>query len=259
MLAEQTIDKLNEMRLYGMSKSFAERHGAPNHQDLSSTEFVGLLVDDEYLYRENLRQKRLLYLAKLKISQATLEGVDYRHSRGLVKSRILSLQNTEWITNCQNILITGPTGVGKSYLACAFGQWACRHGYATLYCRFPRLLGDILSARGQGGYLRHLDRLKKVKLLIIDDFGLSSLTDGERKDFLEVIEDRYMVGSTILASQLPRGEWHTAIGEPTVADAICDRLFHNAHLIELKGESMRKMKAPEENAKNEHPGKERDD
>ena len=157
-----------------------------------------------------------------------------------VKSKVLSLQNNEWIENHQNLLITGPTGVGKSYLACSFGQWVCRHGCSVLYSRWPRLLGDILAARGEGRYLRHLQKLAKVKLLIIDDFGLNSLSDTDRKDFLEIIEDRYTVGSTIITSQLPIKEWHAYIGDPTIADAICDRLFHVSHKFEMKGGSMRK-------------------
>lgn len=240
MIKEQTLRKLNEMRLYGMAKSFEEKSLRPDHKDISFEEFFGLVVDDEYVYRKNMRLRRLLQLAKLKFASACLESIDYQASRGLSKSKIVSLQSNEWLDNHQNILITGPTGVGKSYLACAFGQWACRAGHPVLYDRWPRLLGDILAARGTGNYLRHLQKLAKVKLLIIDDFGLNALNDTDRKDFLEIIEDRYTTGSTIIASQLPVKDWHAYIGDPTIADAICDRLFHVSHKFEMKGGSMRK-------------------
>ena len=225
MIKEQTLSKLNEMGLPGMAKSFEEKSTRPDHKDISFEEFFGLLVDDEYLCRKNLKLARLLQLAKLKYPSACLEGIDYKAARGLLKSKVLSLQNNDWLINQQNILITGPTGVGKSWLACAFGQWACRSGYSTLYCRWPRLLGDVLAAKGEGHYLRHLQKLAKVKLLIIDDFGLNSLTDTDRKDFLEIIEDRYTVGSTIITSQLPIKEWHDYIGNPTIADAILTASF----------------------------------
>jgi DNA replication protein DnaC len=240
MLVEETIHKMNEMKLFAMAKSFSERRSRPDHQDLSTEDFLGLLIDDEYIYRQNTKQTRLLRGAHLKIPSACLEDIDYRHPRGLSKTKIINLQKQDWINNHQNILITGPTGVGKSYLACSFGQWACRNGYTTVYYRWPRLLGDFLAAKGQGNYLKHLQRLAKIHLLIIDDFGLNALTDDDRKDLMEVIEDRYMTRSTIIAGQLPLKDWYEFIGEPTVADAICDRLFHVAHKIELKGGSMRK-------------------
>lgn len=239
MLKKQTLQKLNEMKLYGMAKSLEERTLRPDHKDISSEEFVGLIVDDEYNYRKNQRLRRLLQLAKLKFPSACLEDIDYKPPRGIIKTKLFSLQNGEWIENHQNILITGPTGVGKSYLACAFGQWACRNSHTVSYYRWPRLLGAILASKGEGNYLKHLQKLAKVKLLIIDDFAISTISDIERKDFLEVIEDRYMAGSTIITSQLPVKEWHNYIGDPTIADAICDRLFHVSHKFEIKGGSMR--------------------
>jgi len=228
------------MKFHGMSKSFQERRLKPDHQDLSQDEFIGLLIDDEYLQRQNNRQHRLLQRAKLKISSAALEDIDYQQGRGLLKTRILSLQNNQWLEKHQNILISGPTGVGKSYLACAFGQFACRNNFTVHYSRWPRMLGDILAARGEGNYVKYLQKLTKVDLLIIDDFGLNSLSETDKKDLMEIIEDRYMSGSTIIASQLPIKDWHAFIGDPTLADAVCDRLFHVAHKFELKGGSMRK-------------------
>ena len=236
----QTITKLYEMRLNGMAKSFQERRIKPDHQDLSHEEFIALLVDDEYQHRQNNRQRRLLRMARLKFSSAALENIDYKQNRGITKSKIIGLQNNEWLKKHQNILISGATGVGKSYLACAFGQWACRHGYTVYYSRWPRMLGDILAARGEGTYLKYLQKLAKVNLLIIDDFGLNSLSETDQKDLMEIIEDRYMTGSTIIASQMPIKNWHTFIGDPTIADAVCDRLFHVANKFELGGPSMRK-------------------
>jgi len=237
---EQTISRLNEMKLTGMSQSYQERRIKPDHKDLSFDEFFELVVDDEHLYRKNKRLKRLLKRSRLKISAASLEEIDYRQQRGLLKTNVVNLQNTSWLENHMNILITGATGVGKTYLACAFGNWACRNGFTAAYHRWPRLFGDMLASRGEGGYLKHLRRLEKVDLLIIDDFGLNALSDTDRKDFLEIVEDRYMAGSTIIAGQLPIKDWHEFIGDPTIADAVMDRLLHVSYKFELKGGSMRK-------------------
>jgi len=236
----QTITKMHEMKLHGMARSFQDRRAKPDHQDLSHDDFIGLLIDDEHIQRQNNRQRRLLQMAKLKFSSAALENIDYQQSRGLLKTKIAGLQNSQWLEKHQNILISGATGVGKSYLACAFGQWACRNGFTAHYGRWPRMLGDILAAKGEGNYLKYLQKLTKVNLLIIDDFGINSMSDTDKKDLMEIIEDRYMTGSTIIASQLPVKDWHAFIGDPTIADAVCDRLFHIAHKFELKGGSMRK-------------------
>lgn len=236
----QTMNKLEAMRLRGMARSFETRRVQPDHQELSHEEFVGLLVDDEYMYRHALRQTRLLQTAKLKMPSACLEQIDYRTTRGLAKSKVTALQTTTWITEHQNVLISGATGVGKSYLACAFGQWACRNGYTVYYSRWPRMLGDMLAARGEGNYLKYLQRLARIQVLIMDDFGITPLSDIDKKDLLEIVEDRYMTGSTIMTSQLPFNDWHTSIGDPTIADAVCDRIFHHAYTFELKGGSLRK-------------------
>lgn len=240
MNSDQIIKKLYEMKFIGMARSYEEKINKPGHRDLSFEEFLALLVNDEYLYRKNQRQTRLLQIAKLKFPLACFEEVDYRATRGINKAKLVALQDEGWLTVNQNILITGPTGIGKSYLACAFGQRACRNGHSVYYFRWPRMLGDMHAARGDGTYLKYLNKLCRVNLLIIDDFGINSLNDTDRKDLLEVVEDRYTTGSTIITSQLPVKEWHDFIGDPTIADAVCDRLFHNAHSIEMKGGSMRK-------------------
>ena len=240
MNINQTVSKLNDMKLTGMAKAYQDRRTKPDHKDLSFDEFFGILVDDEHIYRKNKRLKRLLKRAKFKISSACLEEIDYRQQRGLQKTRVVNLQNTSWLENHQNILITGPTGVGKTYLACAFGNWACRNGFTAAYFRWPRLFGDILASKGEGNYLKHLKQLAKTNLLVIDDFGINSLSDNDKKDFLEIVEDRYMAGSTIFTSQLPVKEWHEFIGDPTIADAVMDRILHVSHKFDLKGGSMRK-------------------
>ena len=242
MSQSETIRKMNAMKLFGMVHSLEERLRSGARENLAPEELLALLVDDEYLHRKNNRFQRLLQLAKLRIPYACLEEIDYRHPRGLVKSQVLALQNTEWIDSAKNILISGSTGVGKSYLASAFGQWACRQDYPVLYQRWPRLLEHLYASRGAGSYLKHLGKLARVKVLIIDDFGIQPLNDQQRKDLLEIIEDRYRTSSLVVTSQLPIRDWHEHIGEPTIADAVMDRLLHGAHKFELKGESMRKEK-----------------
>jgi len=239
MLQEQTTQTLNQMRLLGMAKGFAERVGDPKHGELSHAEFTGLLVQDEKDWRDNARLKRLLKNAKLR-QQACLEDVDYKHPRGLTKQVLLELGNAQWVPAGRNVLITGPTGVGKSYLGCALGNLAARSGFTVLYVRAPRLFESLSQARGDGSHLKTLNRIGKVQVLIIDDFLLSPFNDAERKDFLEIVEDRYSTTATVITSQCPTKDWHQAIGDPTLADAICDRLLHNAFRIELKGDSIRK-------------------
>ena len=240
MLHEQTISILNALKLFGMAKGMGERMSDPKHAELSHAEFVGMLVEDERLYRENRRLKSLLKNARLRISDAALEDVDYRHPRGLEKSAVRELSTTRWIEARRNVLITGPTGIGKSYLSCALGNLAARGGFTVLYHRAPRLFELLAQARGDGSHLRLIERLGKAQMLIVDDFLITPLSAQERKDFLEIVEDRYRAGSTVVTSQCPIKEWHGAIGDPTLADAILDRLVHNAYKFALRGETIRR-------------------
>ena len=241
MLNEQTLSTLNALKLFGMAKSFSDKLSHPNIADLSHQEFFGLIVQDEKTYRENLRLKRLLANAKLK-QPAALEDLDYKHPRGLNKQTILELCSQDWIAHHRNVLLTGPTGVGKSYIACALGNFAARQGHTVLYLRAPRLFETLLQTKADGSHLKTLTRLAKVQLLILDDLFLTPLSDPERKDLLEIIEDRHQKAPTVITSQCPTKEWHHIIGEPTIADAILDRLLHHGYKIELKGDSIRKTK-----------------
>jgi len=241
VLNQQTISILHALKLYGMARSFEERLADLNQAALSHDEFVGLLVQDEKLYRDNLRLRRLLKKAKLR-QEASLEDIDYGAPRGLSQQAILELANPEWVPACRNVLVSGPAGVGKTYVACALGNAAARAGYTVLYVRAPRLFESLQQSRGDGSHLKALARLSRVQLLIIDDFLLTPLSDSERRDLLEVIEDRYQTGATIIASQCPVGDWHPNIGDLTLADAVCDRLLHNAYKIEMRGDSMRTRK-----------------
>ena len=241
MLNEQTLTTLNALKLFGMAKSFTDKIAQPNSADLSHPEFFGLIVQDEKTYRDNLRLKRLLLNAKLP-QPACLEDIDYKHPRGLNKQTILELSAQDWIAHHRTVLLTGPTGVGKSYLACALGNFAARLGSTVLYLRAPRLFEILLQAKADGSHLKTLNRLAKVQLLILDDLFLTPLDDPQRNDLLEIIEDRYRKTPTVITSQCPIKNWHPIIGDPTVADAILDRLLHHGYKIELKGESIRKTK-----------------
>jgi DNA replication protein DnaC len=238
MLNQQTISILHSLKLYGMVESFEKRLADTKQASLSHAEFVGLLVQDEKTHRDNLRLRRLLKKAKLR-QEASLEDIDYGASRGLSRQVLLDLSNSQWVDAHRNALIGGPTGIGKTYIACALGNSAARSGYTVLYMRAPRLFETLQQSRGDGSHLKALVKLSRVQLLIIDDFLLNPLSDWERRDLLEIIEDRYQLGATIIASQCPIREWHPNIGDPTLADAICDRLLHNAYRIELRGDSMR--------------------
>jgi DNA replication protein DnaC len=242
MLNEQTFEKLYGMKLAGMAEAMKDQMTRSDMDGLAFEERFAMLVDAQHLWKENKRMKRLLESAKLKLS-ASMEDIDYRAPRGLDKSVVLSLETCEWIRRHRNVIITGPTGVGKTYLACALAHNACREGLGAFYIRSPKLYYTLSIARADGSYARILSKLAKVPVLVLDDLGLAALNDPERRDLLEVIEDRHGCASTIITSQLPVEHWHEVIGDPTIADALLDRLVHNAHRINLKGQSMRKQKA----------------
>jgi len=230
------------MRLHIIADALRDQLQQPSLQELSFEERIAMLVDREWISRENRKLQRRLKAARLK-QQASVEDIDFRHPRGLDKSVMLTLSNCNWIRNHQNVIVTGQTGIGKSYLAEAFAQKACREGFTALYYRVPRLFRDLAIARGDGSYGKLLGKIAKTDLLVVDDWGLSPLNDAERRDFLEIMEDRHGIRSTVITSQYPVAKWHELIGEPTLADAILDRIVHNAHKIILKGESLRKAKA----------------
>ncbi len=241
MLNHPTLDKLQALRLTGMLKALIEQAAMPDIEALCFEERLGLLIDREMTEREDRRLKTRLRQAKLK-QNACVEEIDYRHPRGLDKALMRDLTQCQWIKRHLNLLITGPTGVGKTWIGCALAQKACREGYTALYLRLPRLLQELSIAKGDGTYAKLLVRLAKVDVLILDDWGLSRLIAEQRRDLLEIMEDRHDNRSTIVTSQLPLEKWHHSIGDPTMADAILDRLVHNAYKINLKGESMRKRK-----------------
>jgi DNA replication protein DnaC len=242
MLTHPTLDKLQALKFTGMATALAEQMQMPDIEELSFEERLGLLVDRETTERDNRRLSSRLRRAKLKHA-AALEDINYRHPRGLDKSLIQSLAACQWVKEHLNILLTGPTGVGKTWLACALAQKACREGYTALYLRLPRLLQDMAIAKGDGRYPKLLATLAKTDVVILDDWGLAKLTAEHRRDLLEILEDRHGTRSTLVTSQFPIEKWHDVIGDPTLADAILDRLVHNAYKINLKGESMRKRKA----------------
>lgn len=239
MLNHPTLDKLQTLRLSGMLKALNEQQQMSEIDSLGFEERLGLLIDREMTERENRRLGSRLKKAKLRHC-CCVEDLDFKTSRGLDKSLILSLAACTWIARGINVLISGATGVGKSYLACALAHKACLEGYSAIYMRLPRLFEELRLAKADGRYGKLMLDYAKTNLLVLDDWGLTPMTDTQRRDLLELLEDRYGRKSTIVTSQLPVTSWHEAIGDPTLADAILDRLVHNAHKIELKGESMRK-------------------
>lgn len=240
MLSSPAVDKLHGLKLTAMAAAWTAQQQDAAASALGFDERFGLLVDAEWLARENARLTRHLQAAKLKLGQACVEGIDYPARRELDKALVRQLATGRWIAEHQQILISGATGTGKSYLACALAHQACRQGYRARYWRVPRLFQACALARADGTYGRLLGQLARIDVVVLDDFALVPLQEAERRDLLEILEDRYGTRSTIVTSQLAPNHWHEAIGDPTLADAICDRLLHNSHRLMLKGPSRRK-------------------
>ena len=243
MLTHPTFDKLRSLRLDGMAKSLEEQLQTPDIDELRFEDRLALMIDREVTERNYRRQQSRLRKAKLRQKNACIEDIDFRARRGLDKELVLHLISCEWIGKHRNVLITGPTGVGKTFLACALAQKACREGYTVQYLRLPRLLEDLALAHADGRYPKLMTGLARTDVLVLDDWGLAPLSDADRRELLEILEDRHDLRSTLVTSQLPVDTWHEAIDHPTLADAILDRLVHNAYRVALRGESMRRRKA----------------
>ena len=244
MLTHPTLEQLRQLGLAGMARAFEELAANTRGAELDHAEWLGLLLDREMADRQDRRLMARLRYARLR-HNAAVEDVDYRTARGLDRALFQKLAQGNWIKEQQNLIIIGPSGVGKSWLACALGHRACRDNLSVLYQRIPRLFSDLVLARGDGRYARLMRALGGVKLLILDDWGLEPLTAEQRHDLLEIVEDRYGRGATLITSQIPVDRWHDLIGDPTLADAILDRVVHNAHRIQLRGESLRRKRAQE--------------
>ena len=242
MLEHPTLDKLAALKLRGMLEALQEQRQMSEYSNLTFEERLGMLVDREAIVRQNKLIAGRMRRAALR-QEVAVEDIDFRHPRGLDRSVVLSLATCQWVRGRRNCLITGPTGVGKSYLACALAQKACREGFSARYARLSRLLADLITARHDGSYYAKLGALAHVDLLILDDWGVTPLTDDNRRDLLELLDDRYDRRSTLVTSQIPVEKWHEYIANPTLADAILDRLVHNAHRLALSGESMRRINA----------------
>ncbi len=244
MLKTQTMEKLQALRLEGMAQALEEQRRQPEIVELEFEERLALLVERQWLWRENRALAGRLHQAQLKIA-ASLEDIDYRHPRGLKRGQIDQLRACQWVSKHHNCLITGPTGSGKTYLACALAHQACREGHRVLYYYAPKLFRELQNAQADGSLMKLLKKLGRAALLVIDDFGVATVTGRQYRDLLEILDDRYGSGATLMTSQFPVEQWHELINDATVADAILDRLVHNAYRLELKGESIRKSKAVE--------------
>ena len=242
MLIHPTLDQLRTLRLTGMVKALEEQMQMPDIDSLSFEQRLGLMADREITERQNRHLKTRLRKANLRQS-ASVENIDYRHPRGLDKALVAKLQSCDWIKEHHNLIITGPTGTGKTFLACALAHKACREGLSALYVRIPRLLQDLFISKGDGRYGKLLKSISKTDLLVLDDWGMNKITSEQSRDLLEIIDDRHALRSTLITSQFPVDHWHELIEDPTLADAILDRIIHNAYKITLKGESMRKKKS----------------
>jgi DNA replication protein DnaC len=240
MLTQQTVSQLKALKLDGMARAFEEQLVVTASSSLSFEERFGIVVDRELAWRDTRRLERLLKAAKLKNPQACVEDIEFRQSRGIDQRMIATLAGCDWVRHAQNLILTGPTGAGKTWIACAFGQQACRQGFSVFYVRVGRLFEELKIAHGDGSFTRRLAQLAKVDVLLLDDWGLQDLDQGARNDLLEVLDDRVGTRSTVITSQLPLEHWHAWLQDPTLADAILDRLVHQAHKLPLKGESMRK-------------------
>jgi len=239
MMHHPTLDKLKQLKLTGMLRALQEQECIPEIRTMPFEERFGLIVDREMTERDNRRMQTRLSAAKLKQNSA-LEDVDFKTSRGLDRSLIMKLAGCEWVKEHLNVLITGATGLGKTYLACALAHKACREGYSSYYVKLTRLFQELDIGRADGRYAKIMRQLAKADVMIMDEWGLAVLTDQHRRDLLEILDDRYNMRSTVIISQLPQANWHEAVGDPTLADAILDRVVHNAYKINLSGKTMRK-------------------
>jgi DNA replication protein DnaC len=242
-MTTQTLALLRKLNLSGMASALETQQEQPGtYEGLGFIERLRLLLEHEHLMREQRKQDRLIKQARFKLS-ATVQDIDYQHPRNLKQSQVAQLAQGDWIVRGKNLLITGPCGSGKTYLACAVGHQACLHGYTVRYYRLSRLMLALTQAKADGSYQRLLNQLAKIQLLIVDDWGLEPLKPAQRNDLLEIMDDRHGHTSTLVISQLPTDQWYATIGDNTLADAILDRLMHSAHRLPLKGESMRKIQS----------------